>query len=160
MASCAIIIASVCFLNAQSAVFKDAGLSAEARIRLHETEVVVELRSDHIQTLDWKRLPVTCNRNFCVAYFKHCASTQKSATCNYHYMVLGDEQENVVTLTTKAIDQIKRSETSVAAISRMGELGGEISFSTFASESTSEYPPYCRAGGPKADCGHVDIRER
>lgn len=152
MISCLLIISTICFHGATSVTLNDLGLSANAGAIVNDVRVDIVTRSDQILFLDWRKLPGACAETFCIAYFKRCKESAASFTCEYHYAFLGDAVDRVVKLIGKGPQQIHSAESNISIISPLGILTNEIPLVSLTKDNALAAPPYCRAGGPLADC--------
>jgi hypothetical protein len=148
---CLIIVAAVC-LHDVKALSIDERMGARAEVELSDAHVSIQLRTDQIQTLEWRKMPGACADGFCVAYFKHCIAEQHVARCSYHFAGVASDGEQVVDVSAPTLDRIRQAEKSISVLSPLGLQGGAIALSQFREESSADAPPYCRAGGPLADC--------
>jgi hypothetical protein len=152
MSSCIAIVAAVCFHSFQTATLHDLGLRAEVDVSVGEAIATIQIRSDQILTLDWRRLPGACAHSRCVAYFRHCVSAAGKAQCSYHFEALDADFEQEVDISAKDMEQIRAASQEISVLPNIKEPDDEIALASLSIEADSAAPPYCRVGGPMADC--------
>ncbi|HEY8696729.1 MAG TPA: hypothetical protein VIM02_03870 [Rhizomicrobium sp.] len=152
MSACLAVIAAVCFHGLTSVAIHDAGLGVHASVKLNGAEATVQVRSDQVLSLDWRRLPGVCNEDFCVAYYRRCTRSDDMTKCAYRYAILDSGVEKVIELTASDMPHLKAAEQLISILSPAGEAAGEIMLAELKTEAPVEQPPYCRPSGPMADC--------
>lgn len=149
---CLVLVANLCLHSVTTVEIHDSGLGARAEIRGHDFEGDIVLRSDNIFTPDWSRMNNACVEGACVAYFKHCVTSDGAITCDYHFSQPGETQNTLVSISAKNGSELQSAEESIGVLTRSGWTFKEVPLSTFTKVSDEATPPYCKHRVPQSAC--------
>jgi hypothetical protein len=140
---CFVILAHLCIHSVPSVSVRDSTLHKNAEIHGPDFDVSVMWNTDNIRTPNWAKMNQACGYEGCIAYFKHCDSTVKLSTCEYHFSQPGERQNTVVEIKAASDTKLRETESAIGVLVRAGWNLEEISLAKFTINSDETTPPYC-----------------